>query len=41
MKLYCKKCKKETDHIDFGKDMRPDRHYNCKICKSSNQGENK
>jgi ribosomal protein L44E len=37
MKIYCKKCKKETEHTDYGSDIRPDRRYNCKECKSSNQ----
>lgn len=39
MKLKCKKCKKETEHTDYGGDIRPDRRYNCNVCKTSNTKE--
>ena len=35
--IFCKKCKKETDHEDQGRDIRPDRRYFCKICKRCNE----
>lgn len=35
--IKCKKCKKETEHIDYGADVRPDRRYNCKVCRTANE----
>lgn len=35
--IYCKKCKKETEHTDVGRDIRSDRRYYCKICRKCNE----
>ena len=37
LSTVCKKCKKETDHTDFGGDIQPNRRYCCKVCKSCNE----
>lgn len=36
MKLYCKSCKKETDHIDQGNDIPKNKRYYCSLCRTSN-----
>jgi len=36
MKIQCKSCKKETDHVNQGNDIRPDKRYYCSVCRTSN-----
>jgi hypothetical protein len=34
--IKCKKCKKETEHADSGKDIPENKRYYCKICRTCN-----
>lgn len=34
--IYCKDCKKKTEHVDQGGDIRPDKRYYCAKCRTAN-----
>lgn len=36
MKLYCKTCKEETEHVDQGNDIPKHKRYYCSVCRTSN-----
>lgn len=36
MTIFCRVCEKETDHVDQGNDIRPDRRYYCSVCRNTN-----
>jgi len=34
--IKCKKCKKDTEHADIGRDIPENRRFYCKVCRTNN-----